>query len=68
LEQWVQFACVLLGDESVRAAKRLYEVLFKQGQEGRVCYGFQEGHSLISGSIFVAGVGGYGGCMLIEGY
>jgi hypothetical protein len=53
LEQWVRFTCVLLGDESVCAAKRLYEVLFKWGQERRVCYGFQEGHSLINGSIFV---------------
>jgi hypothetical protein len=38
LEQWVWFACVLIGDESVHAVKRLCEVLLKRCQKGSVCY------------------------------
>jgi hypothetical protein len=40
LEQWVQFTCVLLGDESSHAAKGLNEKFFVGGQEGSVCYRF----------------------------
>jgi hypothetical protein len=66
LEQWVRFTCVLLGDESSRAAKELNEVLFIGGSRGK-CLLHVLGGSLSDqwGHIY-AGVGGYGGRILIE--
>jgi hypothetical protein len=40
LEQWVRFACMLLGDELFCVVEGLNEEQFLGGQEGSVCYRF----------------------------